>query len=66
MIYDSHQDFATSMARIEAITLGGDPSMRAWRHTHYRTLTNENQRAFERHLHDAMGYKRSTVNDWGV
>ena len=62
MIYDSHQDFATSMARIEAITLRGDAEHKAWRQTYYRTLTSQNQEAFERHLHEAMGYKASTVN----
>ena len=66
MIYNSRQDFATGMARIEAITLGGDAEHRAWRHQYYRTLTNDNQQSFERFLHEAMGYKASTVSDWGL
>ena len=62
MIYDSRQDFATTMARIEAITLKGDADLKAYRHHYHRTTTNQNQLAFERFLHEAMGYKASTVN----
>jgi len=66
MIYNSSQDFATDMARIEAITLRGSAERRAWRYQYHRTLTNQNQQSFERFLHEAMGYKASTVSDWEV
>ena len=55
--YTSNQDFATSMARMSATSL--------WLHEHLpRTLAHDSQATFERHLHDAMGWKASTVNDW--
>ena len=55
--YESWQDFATSMARMSATSL--------WLHEHLpRTLAHDSQTTFERHLHDAMGWKASTVNDW--
>jgi len=66
MTYESNQDWATTMARISCITLQGTDSLKAYRHQVYRTETNDNQQWFEKHLHDAMGYKSSTVNDWGV
>ena len=56
---ESHQDFATTMARIQGITLQGN---QAWRATHQRSFFNANQARFERHLHDVMGWKSSTVN----
>jgi len=64
MIYTSNQDFATGMARITAMTLQGSDEHKAWRHEYYRTGTNDNQQEFEGYLHEAMGYKASTVNDW--
>ena len=59
MLYESNQDFATTMARIQGITLQGNQQYRA---TYYRTGFNQNQADFERYLHQAMGYKASTVN----
>ena len=59
MIIESNQDFATSMARIQGITLQGNQT---WRATNFRSGFNQNQQSFERHLHDAMGWKASTVN----
>ena len=59
MLYESNQDFATTMARIQGITLQGDQS---WKARNFRTGYNQNQQSFERYLHDAMGYKASTVN----
>ena len=59
--YQSHQDFCTCLAAIEAITL--QRHMR-WKYTYHRTMYNDNQAQFERHLHAAMGYKTSTVDDW--
>ena len=61
MTIESNQDFATNMARIQAITLQGDQS---WRAANQRSFFNANQVRFERYLHQAMGYKASTVNDW--
>ena len=55
-IYDSRQDFATKMARIAApseVTFKWLP----------RTMAHDAQTHFEMFLHDAMGYKRSTVED---
>ena len=59
MLYESNQDFATSMARIQGITLQGDQQ---WRATHQRSFFNQNQQSFERYLHQAMGWKASTVD----
>ena len=61
MLYESNQDFATTMARIQGITLQGN---QAWRATYQRSFFNANQASFERYLHQAMGYKASTVQDW--
>ena len=61
MLYESNQDFATTMARIQGITLQGN---QAWRAANQRTFFNANQASFERYLHQAMGYKASTVQDW--
>jgi len=55
VIYDSHQDFATKMARIEAITLQGDLG---WRFANNRGYYNRNQAEFARHIHGAMGYRK--------
>ena len=66
MTFESHQDFSTTLARISAITLGGSPELKAYRNETRRTETNDNQAQFEEHLHYAMGYKASTVNDWAV
>ena len=57
--FESNQDFATNMARIQGITLQGDQS---WRAANQRSFYNQNQANFERYLHQAMGYKASTVN----
>ena len=55
-VYDSRQDFATKMARIAA------PSEVTFRWLP-RTMAHDAQAYFERFLHDAMGYKRSTFED---
>ena len=57
MTFESNQDWATTMAHISAITLQGDSSLRTWRYEYRRSDTNDNQAEFERHLHDAMGYR---------
>ena len=62
MTYESNQDWGVTMARISCITLGGSDSLKAYRYANHRSETNDNQAEFERHLHDAMGYKASTVN----
>lgn len=59
MFYESNQDFATSMARIQGITLQGD---QRWQATYQRSFFNRNQVSFEHYLHQAMGYKTSTFN----
>ncbi len=59
MSFESNQDFATSMARIQGITLQGD---QRWKAANMRSYYNRNQADFERYLHQAMGYKASTVN----
>ena len=55
VIYDSHQDFATKMARIESITLQGDLG---WKFANDRSYYIRNQDQFARHLHEAMGYRK--------
>ena len=62
--YESWQDFYTTMARISCITLAGPQRHRAWRHENNRTMVAEQQTCFERELHNAMGWKPSTVQDW--
>ena len=57
MIYDSTQDFAIAMARISATSLFLHDLLP-------RTLAHDSQATFERHLHDCMGWKASTVDDW--
>jgi hypothetical protein len=64
MIISSDQDFATTLARISAITLTGTPQLNRYRQETRRCDTSENQQEFEAYLHRAMGYKTSTVNDW--
>ena len=59
--YDSRQDFATKMARIETITLPGDL---AWKYATDRSYYNQNDAQFRRQLHSAMGWKASTIQDW--
>ena len=56
-IYNSRQDFSTQMAVLAKPFQGG---FRLFG----RTLASENQTQFENYLHDAMGWKSSTVNDW--
>ena len=57
VIYQSNQDFAARMAAMSATSV--------WLHNHLpRTLAHDSQVTFERHLHDAMGWKASTVQDW--
>ena len=54
--YSSRQDFATTMAKISAVT----PFLQE----HLpRTLAADSQVSFEGYLHEAMGYKKSTVED---
>lgn len=58
--FNSHQDFYTQMAAIAkpfVFTRGSYQVLG-------RTLASENQTQFERYLHESMGWKRSTVNDW--
>ena len=57
MTYESNQDWGTTMARICCISLGGSPSLRRYRQEYYRTETSEGQAQFEKHLHEAMGYR---------
>jgi len=62
MTFNSHQDFHTQMAVIAkpfTFTRGSHQVLG-------RTIASENQAQFERHLHESMGWKRSTVNDWEV
>lgn len=59
--YSSHQDFATRMARITTITMRGNL---AWKYQNYRTDYNQQDADFRMHLHEAMGWKPSTVQDW--
>lgn len=54
--YDSRQNFAVKMARISA------PSEATFKWLP-RTMAHDAQTHFEMFLHDAMGYKRSTVED---
>ena len=63
MTYESNQDWATTMARISALTLQGDYQLKTWRHEYRRSDTNDNQAEFERHLHDAMGYRADHANE---
>lgn len=60
--YQSRQDFSTRLAAIEGMSL---QRHMAWKYTYHRAMYNDNQAQFERHLHGAMGYKASTVDDWG-
>lgn len=55
--YNSRQDFATQLCRMTK------PSVL----DKYlpRTLRNDSNNAFERYLHDAMGYRSHTVNTDG-
>ena len=55
--YSSNQDWATAMARISSTSLFLHDLLP-------RTLAHDSQATFERHLHDAMGWKPSTVDDW--
>ena len=60
MIYNSHQDFHTQMAVIAkpyVFTRGSYQTLG-------RTLASENQAQFEKYLHESMGWKTSTVDDW--
>ena len=61
--YESDQDFAVKMARIQTITMGGD---NGWKYENFRSFCNENDARFRGYLHRAMGYKASTVQDWNV
>ena len=60
ILYESHQDFATRMARIQAITMQGNL---AWKYQNYRTDYNDQDASFRYHLHETMGYKASTIDD---
>ena len=59
--YESDQDFATKMACIATITMGGDEG---WKYENFRSFCNDNDARFRHHLHEAMGWKASTVEDW--
>ena len=61
MTYSSNQDFHTELAR----------SLGTWLrfgelfpYTQSRTQLNYDRNEFARHLHAAMGWKKSTVDDW--
>ena len=61
MIYNSRQDFQHSNGcNLQALYCS--PA------AHYqvlgRTLASQNQADFEKYLHESMGWKRSTVDDW--
>ena len=58
VLYESNQDFAARMARFAAPNRVLDKYM-------HRTLRNESQATFERHLHEAMGYRSHTVGTDG-
>ena len=58
-MYSSRPDFATSMARCSATSLFLHELLP-------RTLAHSSQANFERYLHDAMGWKASTVDDWNA
>ena len=60
--YSSRQDFDACMASIHGITLQRNL---AFKYATQRVMYNQNQADFERSLHGAMGYKASTVDDWG-
>ena len=62
MIYSSHQDFYTGLAVVSAMTLKGPTGK--WFHQHYRAIQNNAEGRFSRQLHQAMGYKASTVSEW--
>ena len=57
VLYESNQDFYTRMAKYSA------PSRFLAKYLP-RTLRNDSQSTFESHLHEAMGYRAHTVNDW--
>ena len=61
MTYSSRQDFSATMAQ----SLGTWLRFAAvFPSAVTRTQLNTDQDNFERHLHSAMGWKKSTVNDW--
>ena len=59
IFYQSKQDHATRMASISQTSLFLHNLLP-------RTLAFDCQESYERHLHDAMGWKASTVQDWEV
>ena len=61
MSYSSNQDFSTSMAIITGQSLKGSTGQYFNRYA--RNLYSLNVKDFSRHLHGAMGYKKSTVDD---
>ena len=63
MSYSSRQDFSTDMAIITAQMLKG--STGEYFNRYARNLYSQNVNDFSRHLHGAMGYKQSTVDDLG-
>ena len=58
VIYGSRQDFAATMARCSKVS-------RFMLEHLPRTLANDSVETFERHLHDAMGYRSHTVDTDG-
>ena len=56
MTYASRQDFAATMASLAC----DSPYLRTLL---TRSVANDSDQTFKRHLHDAMGYKKSTVED---
>lgn len=57
MILCSNQDYATTSARIAAITLQGSDDHKAWRAEYYRSQVNKDYAWFTDKLHQAMGYR---------
>ena len=55
--YESRQDFYTGLAATASSTC-------YLRSCLPRTLANKCDASHERYLHQAMGWKASTVNDW--
>ena len=61
MTYSSRQDFATTMAASQANILRLNQKMPEF---FSRTQKEQDQETFARYLHSAMGWKKSTVQDW--
>ena len=60
MTYSSRQDFSTTMAQSIGVWLR---FVKTFPGVYCRTAINADQDNFERHLHSAMGWKKSTVQE---